>query len=504
MRLSEDFDEIIGTRGYITSPINNDTDGDKLRDDLEYSYNTNPLISDTDGDNFSDYDEIVIYNTNATDTSWYPMPNLFVSGFFVSPVNEGQPFILNFTITNNGIWSAEGIIIIIRCDILDITLFNNTNSPFNLFINQSRTFLIDCLALTEPGFYALTLEIDPDNLIDERYSSKDGSLRPDWDDNIKQIQMEIKPGDGGDGDFITMVIISSTIAGGIIGVVGIFFVVKPRVKKMVYSKKQKSKANLELENFENNLRNFIALKLEEHYEYEWWEKGIPENIRITIESRIQAEKKFMPKMKVQYKEFLELNHFYPIISEKNNWDEIFSDVFTDKNDLRENFESLTDFKNRLSQKIATPEEINNYPLYIYGIMNFITKGFNVFLSYSTKDSDHFQIPEIVTRLKTYPKIDKVLYWEVDSGEDIVKYMERSLRISRVFVLFCSENSLKSKAVEDEWEAAFQLRKKGLMKIVPVYEDEKAIPLLLMPLLNVKFSKDDFDEFIEKLYEGIMR
>ena len=43
-----------------------------------------------------------------------------------------------------------------------------------------------------------------------------------------------------------------------------------------------------------------------------------------------------------------------------------------------------------------------------------------------------------------------------------------------------------------------------MKIVPVYEEEEHIPYLLMPLLNVKFTKDDFDGFIQKLYEEVIR
>lgn len=49
-----------------------------------------------------------------------------------------------------------------------------------------------------------------------------------------------------------------------------------------------------------------------------------------------------------------------------------------------------------------------------------------------------------------------------------------------------------------------MRKKGLMKIVPVYENEDLIPFLLMPLLNVKFDEDDFDGFIQKLYKEILR
>ena len=46
--------------------------------------------------------------------------------------------------------------------------------------------------------------------------------------------------------------------------------------------------------------------------------------------------------------------------------------------------------------------------------------------------------------------------------------------------------------------------KGKMKIVPVYENEEFIPYLLIPLLNVKYTKDDFDGFIQKLYEEILR
>ena len=40
--------------------------------------------------------------------------------------------------------------------------------------------------------------------------------------------------------------------------------------------------------------------------------------------------------------------------------------------------------------------------------------------------------------------------------------------------------------------------------VPVYENEEFIPYLLIPLLNVKYTKDNFDEFIENLYKEILR
>jgi len=132
------------------------------------------------------------------------------------------------------------------------------------------------------------------------------------------------------------------------------------------------------------------------------------------------------------------------------------------------------------------------------------KQLRVFLSYSTLDAKHFRIADIVKSIEKYPEIKKASYWQADSKTNIVEFMEDTLKSTDVFVLFCSQNSVKSNAVKDEWQAAFQVRKKGLMKIVPVFEKEDLVPFLLMPLLNVKYEIDNFDGFIENLYEEILR
>lgn len=130
--------------------------------------------------------------------------------------------------------------------------------------------------------------------------------------------------------------------------------------------------------------------------------------------------------------------------------------------------------------------------------------FTVFLSYSTLDSDRFQIKNISKILNTYSEIKEALFWETNSGSNIVEYMEKTLKKCNVFVLFCSKNSLNSKAVNDEWQASFQLRKNGSLKIIPVYEDESYIPALLTPLLNIRYLKGDFGEFIFGLRKEILR
>ena len=128
----------------------------------------------------------------------------------------------------------------------------------------------------------------------------------------------------------------------------------------------------------------------------------------------------------------------------------------------------------------------------------------VFLSYSTLDGEHFKISDIVKSLEKYPEIKKTSYWQADSKQNIVDFMEETLKNTDVFVLFCSKNSVKSNAVKDEWQAAFQMRKKGMLKIVPIYEAEDDIPVLLWQLLNIKFEEDNFKSFIEKLHKEILR
>lgn len=154
-------------------------------------------------------------------------------------------------------------------------------------------------------------------------------------------------------------------------------------------------------------------------------------------------------------------------------------------------------KNVLVFEMETPPALTTTDL-------LVDIGFNMFLSYSTLDSEHYQISMIASELEKDPLIDKVNYWEENSGENIVEFMEKTLRTSKIFLLFCSQNALNSQSVEDEWQAAFQLRKRAKMKIIPVYENEEYIPRLLWPLLNVEYTKNDISGFLNKLKKEIYR
>ncbi|NVM37328.1 MAG: right-handed parallel beta-helix repeat-containing protein [Candidatus Lokiarchaeota archaeon] len=480
-----------------------DTDNDLLLNLYEYLNGTDPNNNDTDGDTFLDGKEVEL-NTKPLNRWWYPMPNLHVIGFEATAADYGLPFTLNFTIINNGIWRAENVIIIIRIDLYNLTLWDNFNDPLNLDVDVSYSDLIQIEGVTTSGGLVMELILDPLNSINETYSEKDGSLRSNAEYNLKKAELQIEdlPGNGGIELIWIILIIIGAVASA--GAISTYVVLRPRIKRKAAFKRQRETARTEIENFETNIRSLIKKKLKDSYEYTWWDEGVPEYIKTTIETKIKALKPKKPEVQIDRMELLDFTHYSSIITSQDNWEQIFSKTFPDKGTVDTNFENLRVFKRDLNEGVVTHDQLSNYPLFIHNIRNYFTKGFNVFLSYSTLDTEYFDIKEVAKRLEFLPQIDKVFFWEVDSGENIVTYMERTLAITKVFVFFCSENSIRSKAVEDEWQAAFQMRKKGLMKIVPIYEKEDLIPFLLTPLLNVKFTKDDFDGFIQKLYEEILR
>jgi hypothetical protein len=120
------------------------------------------------------------------------MPNLWIYNFQGFDAFEGDPIQFDFTIINNGIWKAEGIVIKIICDALNFTMYNNSATPLDLDVDAINVSHFNYMGALPPGIYIITLILDPDNLINEIYSSKDGSFRSTWAlDNLVKIQVQV-------------------------------------------------------------------------------------------------------------------------------------------------------------------------------------------------------------------------------------------------------------------------------------------------------------------------
>ncbi len=147
-------------------------------------------------------------------------------------------------------------------------------------------------------------------------------------------------------------------------------------------------------------------------------------------------------------------------------------------------------------RIPKKEEISNGKM--------VASKIKIFLSYATSDKEFFKVPTLVKILEQHKEIEKVFYWERDSGQNIIQFMNDNLEKCKIFILICSENSLDSKNVESEWQAAFQLKQEGRLKIIPIYDNLTSIPALLKPFLGVSFNTDNFDGFMEALHTEILR
>ncbi len=121
----------------------------------------------------------------------------------------------------------------------------------------------------------------------------------------------------------------------------------------------------------------------------------------------------------------------------------------------------------------------------------------VYVSYSLKDLERFQIPKIVETLEKHPAIKKAIYWEKDSGIDIIEYMNKNLGKCNSFILFCSEHTTQSKAVETEWMAAYKEFQDGntMLKIIPIFEKPEHIPFLLRRLVRVYYNQENLEKTV---------
>ena len=127
-------------------------------------------------------------------------------------------------------------------------------------------------------------------------------------------------------------------------------------------------------------------------------------------------------------------------------------------------------------------------------------GIVIFFSYPTKDAEYFKIREIAEGLESYNEIDEVLYWQRDTKDNIIKFMNDALGKSNIFILFCSNKTLDSKPVEDEWTAALINK----IPIIPVFSKVDYIPPILKTRRGYDFNSSQIENSIKGIYELILR
>lgn len=158
-------------------------------------------------------------------------------------------------------------------------------------------------------------------------------------------------------------------------------VIKPLVKNIVlklsdYASTAKPIEEYELlRRLELNLRMFIDQSLS-RVSKRWWVERVPEGIRKTAEDRMRRDERLWPWIKPPEKPhpimYVSFSDYREIITRKDNWREVFKDVFKDENLIKSRLRELENIRNKVMHfRELAPEERNKLRIYTKEILECI-------------------------------------------------------------------------------------------------------------------------------------
>lgn len=123
----------------------------------------------------------------------------------------------------------------------------------------------------------------------------------------------------------------------------------------------------------------------------------------------------------------------------------------------------------------------------------------IFFSYSSEDLKEFRIKQLAKTLEEFNEFDQVLTLEEKTTDSIIEFKDYFIENADALVLFCSKNSKKSEAVQNEWQSA---EAKGI-PIIPVFKATDRVPAALRKKIGVNFTNNPLSNTITKLHENLM-
>ena len=129
---------------------------------------------------------------------------------------------------------------------------------------------------------------------------------------------------------------------------------------------------------------------------------------------------------------------------------------------------------------------------------------SIFISHAVIDFDYFQIVDLVDFLEQQDEIYQVIFCEEDLAGNIDEFMEENIPKSQLILFFASNNSVFN---SEDCTYELELAKRNKIQIIPIkgkgikWEDLQKVGLSRE--LGLKFNKEYFNPFCEKLYQYIL-
>jgi len=130
---------------------------------------------------------------------------------------------------------------------------------------------------------------------------------------------------------------------------------------------------------------------------------------------------------------------------------------------------------------------------------------DIFISYSSLDKDF--VEKLATDLES--KEIKVWFdrWEIKPGQNIVNEINKGLQNSKFLLVVLTNNSLKSKWVEEEWTKKFgdEIKKNSVVVIPTIIGniEENDIPVILRGKSRINLS-NDYEKEILRLTDYLLK
>lgn len=116
--------------------------------------------------------------------------------------------------------------------------------------------------------------------------------------------------------------------------------------------------------FENSVRQLIQERLSEHYETEWWEKGVPKKVREFAEARQSSANgnSWLEGERSDQLQFLQFGHLADIVVQ--NWD-VFADLIPTQHWLKQRMDELEQARNYIAHnRLLMPSEFSRLEQYV--------------------------------------------------------------------------------------------------------------------------------------------
>ncbi len=267
-----------------------------------------------------------------------------------------------------------------------------------------------------------------------------------------------------------------------------------------------------IDKFEYSIREFITAELKNYYGENWWDICIDSLIKKEVERLINKENKKEPNKIYDKIEYLTFFQYKTIITDKNNWNNLFKNYFLINSNFTFPFDKIRNIRNRISHLRFYKNDLKKLEVYSDEILRLVPNKYiktkkpniNDFLQQGKKQIKEKKLYNQILRIysSVFSSIFMIRYYLIDYSYLIYWVIYTTLFILLISILL-KENEGRKKLIKKRHLSLF--RNFGLFIEKGVINDEEFEHFLLKWYKKAKHSRTKRIDIIPIyiLYYGVI-